>query len=123
MDPITLRQMTGRVSQLLAERLGARGRTLRDRLKSRSRALPRRVRRAAELLAEAEALAASPRMMRQADMGEIAEAYDICVNYLRPLGSGARAQGLLRSIAASVVFGLVVVGALVLAVGRLRGLF
>jgi hypothetical protein len=122
MNPTTVLQMTGRVSQLLAERLGARGRNLQERLNSRARVLPRKVRRAVQLLAQAEAQAASPKMIRQADMSEISRAYDLCLHHLMPLGAGARLRALLLSIGASVLFALLVVAVSLLALLRLRGL-
>lgn len=122
MNPSTVQKMTERVSQLMAERLGARGHNLRERLESRARALPRKVRRAARVLVEAEALAAAPKIIRQADGGEISRAYDTCVHYLAPLGAGARLKALVLDMVTSVAFVLVVVGAVVLAVARWRGL-
>ncbi|MDD8021622.1 MAG: hypothetical protein PHX82_00735 [Paracoccaceae bacterium] len=122
MNPTTVHQMTERVSQLLVQRLGAKGHTLQARLQSRTRALPRRVRRAVELLVRAEALAASPKMIRQVDMEEISKAYDLCLRYLQPLGSGARLRGQALSIAASVLFALLVTAAAVLGVMTWRGL-
>ncbi len=122
MNPTTLLQMTGRVSQLLTERLGARGRNLREKVESRGRVLPRRVRKAATVLIEAEATAASPKMIRQADMTEISHAYDVCVRYLEPLGATERLRGGLLRATTSIVFVLVIVGVAALAVAKLRGL-
>lgn len=122
MNPSTVHQMSERVSQLLTERLGARGHTLRERLASRSRALPRKVRRAVEVLALAEEQAASPKMIRQADMTEISRAYDSCLHHLVPLGAGARWRALLLNIVASALFGIVVIAIVAFAVARLRGL-
>jgi hypothetical protein len=122
MNPTTVHQMTERVSQLLLQRLGARGHTLQARLQSRSRALPRRVRRAAEVLIRAEAMAASPKMIRQVDMEEISNAYDLCLHYLQPLGAGARLRGMMLSITASALFALLVTAGAVTAVLAWRGL-
>lgn len=121
MNPITVHQMAERVSQLLAERLGAKGRGLRARIESRSRALPRRVRAAARFLAEAETMAQSPKIARQVSMEQVAEAYDICVRYLQPLGAGARRWSLVLSMAASVAFALLVTGGGLIAYVAWRG--
>lgn len=122
MNPTTLHQMTERVSQLMAERLGAKGHSLRERMESRARALPRKVRRAAQVLVEAEAIAGSPKMIRQVDMSEISRAYDTCLHHLVPLGATARLKLLALNLLTSVVFVLVVVAVVVFVVARWRGL-
>lgn len=122
MNPSTVHQMSERVSQLLTERLGARGHNLRDRMASRRRALPRKVRRAIEVLVRAEEQAAAPKMIRQADMTEISRAYDTCLHHLVPLGAGARWRALLLNIVTSALFGIVVIAVVAFAVARLRGL-
>ncbi len=48
MGVVTITQMADRVSSLMEERLGARGRTLEEKLRSAGRKLPRKVRDAAE---------------------------------------------------------------------------
>ena len=116
MSPQSVQQMTSHVSQLLAERLGARGRSLEERLHSRVRALPRRVRAAAGLLAQAEAQAAAPKLIRQINTAELERAYQLCTAYLVPLGKGARLRDAVLSAAASVAFGMVAVVALVILV-------
>lgn len=121
MNPITVHQMTERVSQLLAQRLGAKGQTLQARLDSRARALPRKVRRAARNLAQIEAVVGAPKVIRQANMEEISKDYDICVKHLAPLGTRARLLGLLLSMSASALFALVVTGAAVTGVLVWRG--
>ena len=47
MSAVTILQMTQRVSALLEERLGARGRTLEDKMRKAGRRLPKKVRFAA----------------------------------------------------------------------------
>ncbi len=121
MNPTTVHQMTARISQLMAERLGAKGRTLDERLASRTRALPRRVRKAVALLAQAEAMAASPKLLKQSDMGAISAAYDIALRYLQPLDSGARVGRLVLGALASLALGLLALGAMLLLVQSLRG--
>ena len=122
MDPVTLSQMNERVSQLLAQRLGARGHSLRERVESRARVLPRKVRRAAQVLIAAQAQAASPKMIRQVDPAAVARAYDTCVRHLAPLGAGARLRRFALSVVTASALGIVVIGALALIVARLRGL-
>ena len=120
MDTTRIRQMTAQVSQLLADRLGARGRTLRAQVDG-ARALPRRVRKAAGILAEAEMLSASPRMARRLDMAQIGRAHAACVKYLRPIGAGARARRFVLDVTVSVVFGLVVIAAAAIGLAHWRG--
>ncbi len=121
MNLTAIHQMTERVAQLMEERLGAKGRGLHKKLGARGRALPRKVRRAVSYLAEIEAMAAAPKIARQADMERIAAAYDIAVRYLQPLGLGARRWSMLRSVAASIAFVLVITAAAVIGFMVRRG--
>lgn len=122
MDPVTLTQMSERVSQLLADRLGARGHSLRERVESRARKLPRKVRRAARELVAAQALAASPKMARRLDPGTVGRAYEVCVHHLAPLGAGARLRSFALTVVTASALGIVVIGALAVIVARMRGL-
>ncbi len=121
MDPTRVQQMAEQVSQLLADRLGARGPSLRAQVDA-ARALPRRVRRAAGVLAGAQEMAASPKMARRLDMAAISRAHAVCVRFLRPIGAGERAGRLALGVAANAALGMGVVGALAIAVARWRGL-
>jgi hypothetical protein len=122
MNPTTLHQMTERVAGLMEQRLGARGRGLQAKLAAKGRALPRKVRQAATVLAEAEQLAANPRLAMRMDAEQVSAAYDLCVTYLKPLGQGARVRGQILSITASIAFGLLVIGGALLGVIVWRGL-
>ncbi|MCL7464491.1 hypothetical protein [Phaeovulum sp. NW3] len=122
MDPMALQQMTDRVARLMEQRLGAKGHGLQAKLRARSRALPRKVRRAVAVLAEAEALAAAPKIARQLDPARVQKAHDIAVHHLQPLGAADRLRATVLGIAASVVLALLVTGAGVLAVMVWRGL-
>ncbi|MFD2174474.1 hypothetical protein [Rhodobacter lacus] len=108
MEPRELQRMCGRVSQLLAERLGARGHSLSERIASRHRSLPRKVRRAARQIAQAEAMIGAPRLARQLDEQALRQAYQTCVTYLEPLGAPMRFGRRLLDIAATVAFGCAV---------------
>lgn len=122
MNPTTLHQMTDHVARLMEQRLGAKGHGLQAKLRARSRALPPKVRRAVAVLAEAEALAASPKIARQLDPARVQKAHDIAVRHLQPLNAGARLRRLALTIAASIALALLVTGGGVLAVLALRGL-
>ncbi|WP_415183795.1 hypothetical protein [Phaeovulum sp.] len=118
----SVQQMTGRVAQLMEQRLGAKGSGLRAKLAARGRALPRQVRRAVSYLAEVEAVVASPKIARQTDPDKITAAYDIAVRYLQPLGGQARFWSMVRTMVASVAFALLVTGAAVICVMVWRGI-
>lgn len=121
-----IRPMADEVAGLMAARFGGlrRGQqaSLEDMLRKRGGALPRRLRRAARVLAEADRLAGQPRLARQVDFARIEQAHRALTGYLRPLGQGARLRGGALSVAASVLFGLLVLGAVALWVMLRRGL-
>lgn len=122
MGAITIQQMADRVAGLMEDRLRARGDGLAAKLRSAGRKLPRRVRKAAENLAEAAHMSQNPKLLLQINDEHVADAYDICVRHLAALGKTARRKGLLGSIAAQVVFGLIVVIGLAILVMKSRGL-
>lgn len=111
MGVVTITQMADRVSSLMEERLGARGRTLQEKLRSAGRKLPRKVRNAAEGLAAAAEKAQNPKLLAQLDEELVAEAYDICIRHLGRIGRADRRMGVLVSLGARVAFSLLVVGA------------
>lgn len=120
-----LQRMADEVAALMASRLGGarRGRhpDLATMIRRRGRALPRRHRKAADLLARSVAQASAPRIARQMDLGPIRESHRQLVEYLRPLGSGRRLAEGATSIAASVAFGLLILGIAVIWVLVWRG--
>ncbi|MBJ2151334.1 MULTISPECIES: hypothetical protein [Paracoccaceae] len=110
MSAVTIRQMAGRVEELLVERVGARGRDFDQKLRHAGRRLPRRVRKSAAALAQAANMTQNPRLHAQIDEGSVARDYDICLRYLSPLarGEGRRGRG---SVLTSIAFSLIVVAA------------
>ncbi|MBT9247610.1 hypothetical protein KM031_13750 [Gemmobacter fulvus] len=122
MGAITIQQMADRVAGLMEDRLRIRGNGLADKLGRGGGRLPRKVRAAAGRLAEAAHMSQNPKLLLQVDEGEVAEAYDICVRYLAPLGAAARRKGLLMGMAAQITFGFLVLAAGVLLVLKWRGL-
>ena len=121
MSAITIQQMADRVAGLMEERLRIRGAGLTEKLRKGGRQLPRRVRGAAEMLAEAAHRSQNPKLLLTLDEGAVAEAYDICLRHLAPLGAGRRRRNFVSSMVAQVAFGLIVVVALVIVVAKLRG--
>jgi hypothetical protein len=122
MSAVTIMQMADRVSALIEERLGVRGRSLPDRVRRAGRRLPRKVREAASLLAEASEMALNPKLQVRVDEGQVAEAYDICVRHLGRLNRAERRKTALVGVAASAAFAVLVVAVLVIAVVYWRGL-
>ncbi len=98
---ISVQQMADRVAELMEARLRVRGTGLAAKLKRGRRHLPKRVLLAAEALAEADRQAQIPQLQARIDREATAQAYDICVRYLKPLGAGARRRAFLWSLAGS----------------------
>ncbi len=121
MSAVTIQQMADRVAGLMEERLRATGVGLAEKLRQRGRLLPRRVREAAELLAQAGMAAQNPKLLRRIDEEKVAAAYDVCVRHLGGVDAGARRRGAVLGVAASIGFSLLVVAVMVLVVLRWRG--
>ncbi len=123
MSAVTIQQMADRVAQLLEERLSLGGKGLAAKLKRAGRTLPRKVRDAGRLLASAAQKAQNPKLLGQIDMGEVTEAYDICLKHLIAIDPVDRKRGYFAGIVESVGFGVL---ALVIAIAALlawRGYF
>jgi len=121
MGAASLQQMSARVAELMEDRLGLRGQTLAEKVARAGRGLPRHVRAAAEYLAAAEAQAMQPRFAARLDHQRIAEAYDACLRYLKPLGAGERRRAALMQVLTSVAVAVAATAALVIAVLVWRG--
>ncbi len=67
MEPAEIQALVARVFALLESRLGARGATLKKRLDYVRRKLPGRVRRAGDLLVDAQKMADNPRLAMRVD--------------------------------------------------------
>ena len=74
MSAVTIQQMADRVAGLMEERLRIRGVGLAEKLRKGGRLLPRRVRVAAEFLAQAAAMAQNAKLLMQIDDGAVAGA-------------------------------------------------
>ncbi|MCC5970549.1 MAG: hypothetical protein JJU15_11385 [Pararhodobacter sp.] len=106
---------------LMQQRLGARGDSLEQAVRARGWRLPRKVRRAAVELAEAEPMAAHPRLRLMLDEAQVERSGRLLVNYLHALGASERRWRLFLSVAASVSFALLVTIAGVISVLVWRG--
>jgi hypothetical protein len=108
MSAVTIQQMADRVAQLLEERLGLGGKGLAAKMKRAGRMLPRKVRDAGKLLATSAQKAQNPKLLGQIDMGEVTEAYDVCLKHLIAIDPVGRKRVYLASILGSVGFGVLV---------------
>ncbi|MFI0396848.1 hypothetical protein [Paracoccus jiaweipingae] len=119
------RHMADEVAGLMAARFGGARRgeavTLDQMMRRRGGALPRRLRREGRFLARADLMAHAPKTGRQIDLSHVARAHHALTAYLRALNAGQRAQtGALR-VSASIAFGLLMMGLLILWVLIWRG--
>lgn len=118
---ISVQQMADRVAELMEARLRVRGQKLSDKLKRGGRHLPKRILLAAEALAEADRQAQIPHLQTRIDREAAAQAYDICVRYLKPLGAGARRSAFLWGLAGSAAGVVLLTGAMVVSLLVWRG--
>lgn len=113
------------IAQLMVARFGGARRgaqpDLATMLRRRGAALPRRQRKAAKRLAALQDMARVPRVARQIDTSPAMRDHAELVRYLRPLGARGRWTNSALNIAAAVMFGLMILGAVVLWVMVRRG--
>lgn len=121
MSGVSVQQMAGRVAELMEARLRVRGQDLSEKLRRGGRFLPRKVRREAEYLARSAREAAVPRLQMQLDHERIADAYDACVRYLKPLGASARRKAMLLDVITGFATGIFVTAVLVICLLVWRG--
>lgn len=108
MSALTIQQMADRVAQLLKERLGLGGKGLAAKMKRAGSLLPRKVRDAGKQLAVSAQKAQNPKLLGQIDMGEVTEAYDVCLKHLIAIDPVDRKRGYLAGMIGSVAFGVLV---------------
>ncbi|MCV2865165.1 hypothetical protein [Defluviimonas sp. WL0075] len=117
----SIEQMADRVAGLMGDRLGVRGRTLAEKLRRGRGRLPRRVRKQAEFLVRAVEEAGNPVLYARMDHARVAQAFDACVRYLRPIGARQRWVNRLLDLAAQMAFIALAIGLLLLATLLWRG--
>lgn len=110
------------LSDLLKDRLGVRGQDLETRLHRAGRLLPRHIRRDMDAVVHSVQFQASPKLARMVDDGAAHRAYDNCVAYLNSIDPSKRRLDRLIGIASTIVFNVLIVGALFLTVLAWRGL-
>lgn len=125
MTPLNVRSWAEEVAVLMATRLGGARRgevvDLDRMIRRKGRALPRSLRKKAIVLRDAEAVTNMPKIARQTDFGAAAQAHADLVAYLKPFGRVTRMQEKATNFAASVVFGLLVLGIVIVWLLVLQG--
>jgi hypothetical protein len=121
MSAVTIQQMADRVAQLLEERLGLGGRDLSAKLKRGGRTLPKKVRDSGRLLASAAQRAQNPKLLSQIDMGEVTDAYDVCVKHLVAIDPVSRRRDNLAGMIGSVGIGVLALVILIILVWLWQG--
>ncbi len=111
MSEETAQQMAARVATLMGQRLHVSGDGLSEKLARGGKRLPRRVRVAAQELADAAALEGMPKLQQQIDPRKLTDARAVCLRYLEPLGQAARRWGWVMGTMAQVAAGLMAVAA------------
>lgn len=106
----------------LADRLGLGSADLATLLGRARRSLPRRLRPAAATLAEAEAMAANPRLAARIDAARVETAARALTDWLATQNPRERRRTALVNTAALIAFRLFVTAALILAVLVWRGI-
>lgn len=121
MSAVTIQQMADQVANLLEERLHIKGKGLTEKLRKGGRLLPRKVRVAAEQLADAATRSQNPKLLLQINEAAVAGAYDICSKHLGKIDVADRRIGKVLRTASSMVISLTVVAAIVIGVLFWRG--
>ncbi len=118
----SLPEMSGGLSQLLTDKLGVRKGSLDYQVARVGRRLPARIRAEAAEIAEAERLAANPKMARRIDPSRLARSYDDVARHLATIDPTERRTAFLFRLIATIAFNLLAVVAILIVVLRWRGL-
>ncbi len=92
-------------------------------MKRAGRTLPRKVRDAGRLLAVTAQKAQNPKLLGQIDMGEVTEAYDVCLKHLIAIDPVDRRRSLVAGMVGSVGFGVIVLAIAIAGFLAWRGYF
>lgn len=118
MTPLNVRVWAEEIAILMATRLGGvrRGEVINldTMLRRRGGALPRKLYRKAVILRDAETVTNLPKIARQTDFSQAAQAHADLVAYLKPFGRVTRMQERTTNFLASVVLGLLVMATLII---------
>lgn len=121
MSAVTIQQMAERITALMEQRLRIKGKDLHEKLRKGGRVLPRRVRAAAEQLADAAERSQNPKLLLQIDEAQVTTAYDVCSKHLGKIDAGYRRTSSVLRQASSMVISLIAVALIVAGVLYWRG--
>lgn len=121
MSAVTIQQMAERITVLMEQRLRIKGKDLHEKLRKGGRVLPRRVRAAAEQLADAAERSQNPKLLLQIDEAQVTTAYDVCSKHLSKIDAGYRRTSSVLRQASSMVISLIAVALIVAGVLYWRG--
>lgn len=121
MSAVTIQQMAERITVLMEQRLRIKGKDLHQKLRKGGRVLPRRVRAAAEQLADAAERSQNPKLLLQIDEAQVTTAYDVCSKHLSKIDAGYRRTSSVLRQASSMVISLIAVALIVAGVLYWRG--
>ncbi|WP_171210875.1 hypothetical protein [Ruegeria sp. HKCCA5426] len=107
--------------QLLRDKLGVHGKTLTESVKKAKRQLPRRIFKQAMLLAQAEQMAAHPKLRLVLDTPKLARASEEVQKHLGGINLADRRMGWFLGMLSSLAFNLLVLSALLLVFLRWQG--
>ncbi len=107
---------------LLDEKLSLRRGTLQTRLNRAGRRLPARIRAQAQVVAEAETLAAHPKLARRIDHLRVTRAHAEVRAHLRSIDPADRRRGALLGVLGGLAFNLLLLAGLTLTFLRWRGI-
>ncbi|TMV66882.1 hypothetical protein FGG78_32830 [Thioclava sp. BHET1] len=96
--------LANQISSLMGDRLKTGSGGLVTQLRRARRHLPRKVRGAAQYLAEADQLSHHPRLRAQIDEARLSRSYRACRKHLDPLGRSERRSDLLWATLRTVGF-------------------
>ncbi|WP_171121979.1 MULTISPECIES: hypothetical protein [unclassified Ruegeria] len=108
--------------QLLRDKLGVHGKTLTESVKKAKRQLPRRIYKQAMLLAQAEQMAAHPKLRLVLDTPKLVRASEEVQKHLGGINLADRRMGWFLGMLSSLAFNLLVLSALLLVFLRWQGL-
>lgn len=121
-DRVAFQEEIDGAREKLRHRLGARGKTLARALRRAGRSLPKPARQAGARLVMMQGMAENPRLRRLLDPSEVDAALAELNTHLDAVNVAERRKDRLLGFAGGVVFNLMLLGALIVALLRWRGI-
>ena len=104
-------RQVAQVQDLLTEIFGVKRMPLAKMVSRVGRRLPKRMRARARVLSDAERLAGHPKLARQVDQHQLAQAHADLVAHLRQIDVADQRKGRILGIAGVIVFNLLLIAA------------